>query len=245
MPNMVDGNGGTGLTWIPKPGIYYSWPQLDVTGTVNAQGNIYTINSGIGWIDHQLLMGSLTNPENAPTPVPFVDDPKPFDGWTWQYYNFNNGEAFTGASFVTGNMVDEAKIGYGYYLRLINGNWQAGFAMGDNQFSSFTSFPSPVCENGGSAAEVSVPIVRTYSGIVYYGIDPNKPLSGVSTAWIPDGTFNNPNWSIGAENPADYKDTSGYGSDGVGFLEAIGFESVDSFRARSLEFLATGVYPCK
>jgi hypothetical protein len=215
---------------------------MDVTGSVSVQGNTYTIDSGIAWIDHQLLMSSLENAEGAATPVPFVDDPKPINGWTWQYYNFNNGDAFTGASFITGEISSELPIGYAYYLKLTEGNWLAYYMIGKNELSDFTSFPAPVCQSGFASTEVSIPIHRSYSGLVSLGTP--QPLAGTSTPWITDGTFNNPNWSIGAENPADYVDTSGYGSDGVGFLEAIGLESVDSFRARSLKFLEAGDYPC-
>src|SRR5579872_6606399 len=143
MPSTT-GNGGTGLTLVPKPGIYYSWPQLNVAGSITVEGIGYTIKSGTGWIDHQLLMGSLQNADGLVHPVPFVEDPMPQDGWTWQFYNLNNGDAFTGASFVTGAMINSVSFSYGYYLRLVQGEWVALFIMGNNQLLAFTPFPAPI-----------------------------------------------------------------------------------------------------
>jgi hypothetical protein len=63
------------------------------------------------------------------------------------------------------------------------------------------------------------------------------PLIGVATPWYSDGTFNNPNWGICAEFPADYTDLSGKHADGVGYLETVGFESVEAYRKFALGYL--------
>jgi hypothetical protein len=235
-------NGGTGVTPIPTPGIYYSWPQLLVTGAIMVEGVNYTIDSGIGWVDHQLMMSSLENPKDAAHPVPFIEDSVPFNGWTWQFYNFENGDAFTGAAFILGEMVNNPKITYGYYLTLVNGEWLALFSMGDNQLLNFMPFPAPVCPPSPQSTQVNFPVNRSYQEVK--SLLPLVSISGMATSWYHDGTFNNSNWSVGAENPADYVDTTGAGSNGLGFLEAIGFESVESFRTRLLYYLETGNFPC-
>ncbi|HEY1753241.1 MAG TPA: lipocalin-like domain-containing protein, partial [Caulobacteraceae bacterium] len=46
--------GTDGTTPNPRPGLYYSWPQLEVGGRISVGGHTYEA-TGRGWIDHQLL----------------------------------------------------------------------------------------------------------------------------------------------------------------------------------------------
>ena len=227
--------GGTGLTPIPQPGIYYSWPQLLVSGTVTLKGEAYRITAGSGWIDHQLLMTSLENPGGAAMPIPFVQDPRPFNGWTWQFYNLDNGQAFTGAAFVTGEMDHHPAMHYGYFLAPKDRGWAAVFINGNNDLLWNTAFPVFAGEPPQPGTNVDIPIVRTYRDIenAFLG----HPLCGVATPWYPDGTFNNPNGGLCGEFPADYTDLTGNYANGVGYLETVGFEPVATFRAIALAYL--------
>lgn len=227
--------GGTGLTPLPTPGIYYSWPQLQVGGTITVDGVCYTIVSGTGWIDHELMMSSLENPDGAVHPVPFVEDATPYNGWVWQFYNLANGQAFTGAGFVLGAMNDDPALSYGYFLTPNNGGWDAIFLQGKLNLRYPQAFPARI-DTAGTL--VDIPIVRGYSGVenAFLG----KPLSGVATPWFHDGTFNGANGAVCAEIPADYTDLSGQYADGLGYMESVGFEPVASYRAYALGRLKSG-----
>lgn len=229
-------DGGTGLTPLPTPGIYYSWPQLQVSGSITVDGICYTIVSGTGWIDHELMMSSLENPDGAVHPVPFVEDAIPYNGWVWQFYNLDNGQAFTGAGFVLGAMSYAPALSYGYFLTPNNGGWDAIFIQGKLDLLYPNTFPARV---GTSGPMVDIPIVRGYSSVenVFLG----KPLSGVATPWFPDGTFNGANGAVCAEIPADYTDLSGQYANGLGYMESVGFESVAGYRQYALARLKSGV----
>jgi len=110
-------NGGTGITPLPTPGLYYNWPQLIATGTVAVGGEKYTVTAGsTGWIGHQLMMRSLKNHDENSHPIPFIDDATPYDGWSWQFFNLENGDAFTCTSIYTGGMNINPEVPYGYNI---------------------------------------------------------------------------------------------------------------------------------
>jgi len=222
--------GGTGFTPVPTPGLYYSWPQLQVGGTITVDGMVYTIVSGTGWIDHELMMTSLENPKGAVHPVPFVEDPIPYNGWVWQYYHLANGQAFTGAGFVLGAMTDHPTMSYGYYLVPKDGGWQAIFINGQIDLLYPNAFPARIGTSG--SAMVDIPIMRAYHGVENMLL--GKPLSGVASPWFSDGTFDGPNGAVCAEIPADYTDQTGLYANGVGFMESVGFEPVASYRTYAL-----------
>ena len=233
------GNGGTGLTPLPTPGIYYSWPQLAVSGTVTVRGTTYAVQNGNGWIDHQLMMKSLENPRGPSGnvhPVPFVEDSRPFDGWLWQYFNMDDLTAVTGAAFINGEMNAHPPMTYGYYLQPNGGNgWNATFVYGAIDSLWPNLFPVP-CTANPPFTEATLPIVRTYRVFNSYSLV--TPVAGVATPWYPDGTFDLPSGDLFAEFPADYTDMSGHRTDGVGYLEFSGFEPVAKLHAYQLDFLA-------
>jgi hypothetical protein len=237
---VIGGSGGDGLTPLPTPGIYYSWPQLQVTGTVTVAGTTYKVESGNGWIDHQLMMSSLDNKSGAVHPLPFVEDAEPFNGWVWQYFNLDDMTALTGAGFIMGAMLTDLTMGYGYYLQPDGkGGWQAIFVNGAIDLLWPNVFPVP-CTAKSPFAEVVIPIVRTYRHVLNV-FDLGlllEPVAGVATPWYPDGTFDLPTGDIFAEFPADYTDMSGHHGNGQGYLESCGFESVAQVRAYQLKFLA-------
>ncbi|MTI87512.1 MAG: hypothetical protein FH748_06040 [Balneolaceae bacterium] len=237
------GNGGTGITPLPTPGIYYSWPQVLVSGTVSVGGHTYTINSGTGWIDHQLMMTSVLDADGNPDPKLFAHTSKnyPLNGWVWQYFNLENGHSFTGAGFIEGSIPSDNTVPmvYGYYLSPNKQKaWDAVFIMGDLILKDYQNFPS-ICSYPNSSP-VSIPIKRGYSGLKS---DFNKPLlehpiSGQATPWYKNGSFNNPDQSLCTEFPADFVSaTPEHHPNGVGYLESVGFEKTDEYRSYALGVL--------
>jgi|GEM_PF-563985 len=244
--------GGTpvpGVTPLPTPGIYYSWPQLDVAGTIRVGGENYTVTGGSGWLDHQLMAASLENSDNAATPVPFIDDPKPFNGWSWQYYNLKNGDAFTLASFQHGELNPVPPVIYGYYLTPdpTGKKWIPSYLVGVMALEDFQAYD--VNAGGGPPSQgtgtVSIPTSWSYL-LGTAGDAPVKVgLIAQTRKWSDDGTFNNANGGIASELPVDLVDLSvgapgggGFGS-GVGFGESISFEPVAQYHARALAYLAS------
>lgn len=233
------GNGGTGVTPTPTPGIYYSWPQLLTSGTITVGGVTYTAQSGTAWMDHQLMMTSLENANGVTHPLPFVEDPTPYNGWVWQFYNLNNGQAFTGAGFVLGNMTNDVSMSYGYFLTpdAANKSWTAIFINGDLTLTDPQQFPA-ICSNPMDSTLVTIPISRSYKNIE--NIFTGNPLSGNAVPWYKDGTFNNPNDGLCGESPADFTDTSGKYANGVGYLETVGFQETTASQAYMLSFIQGG-----
>jgi hypothetical protein len=237
---IIGGNGGEGVTTAPTPGIYYSWPQLLVTGTVMVGGNTYTVTSGTGWVDHQLMMTSLTNANGAYAPVPFVNDPTPYNGWVWQFYNLNNNTAFTGAGFIAGEMINNPPMVYGYYLTPDgSGGWTAIFINSKIDLLDPMNYPA-ICGDSDSP-KVTIPTSRTYTAIESPFL-PLDPSAGTATPWYKDGTFNFPDGSLCSEEPADFIYTSGQtGVTGEGYLESVGFQSIADYEAYALSVLKTPV----
>ena len=236
-------NGGTGITPLPTPGIYYSWQQVLVSGIVSVGGHMYTINSGTGWIDHQLMMTSVLDTDGKPDPKLFAHTAKnyPLNGWVWQYYNLQNGNSFTGAGFIQGSIPGNNKIPmvYGYYLSP-NGQkaWDAVFVMGDLTLEDYQNFPS--IYSYPNRSPVSIPIKRGYSGIKSDFDCPllEHPITGLATPWYKDGSFNNPDQSFCTEFPADFVSADPEcHPNGVGYLESVGFEEVDQYRSYALGVL--------
>ncbi|TYP99446.1 hydroxyneurosporene synthase CrtC [Tenacibaculum adriaticum] len=237
------GNGGTGITPLPTPGIYYSWPQVLVTGTITVGGNNYTVNSGIGWIDHQLMMSSILDADGKPDPKLFENTPTnyPYNGWIWQYYNLENGTSFTGAGFIQGEIPanNQVEMVYGYYLKPNQKKeWDATFIMGDLELKDPQNFPS-IC-NDPHSTPVTIPIKRNYKGLknIFDLSLLEHPISGQALPWYHNGTFNNPDNSLCAEFPADFISANpDHHPNGVGYLETVGFEKVNQHRAYALGIL--------
>ncbi|MCE2820369.1 MAG: hypothetical protein LW695_09200 [Phenylobacterium sp.] len=109
----------------PRPGIYYSWPQLKVTGTVTLGETVYEV-SGTGWIDHQLMMATPPDPIHPPPPIPppTVDSlDRGYSGWQWCQFNFENGDAYTGATFQDGPFRTNLKSTFSGYITKVDGAW--------------------------------------------------------------------------------------------------------------------------
>lgn len=237
IPNLhIGGSGGTGTTPNPTPGIYYSWPQLRISGSVEVGGNKYTIQSGSGWIDHQLMMSSLQNPKGEISPVPFVDDFRPFNGWTWQFFNLENGDAFTGSSFITGEMESKLSFPYGYFISPHDGKWKAHYLTGESCNLYPVAFPSIV--DSQNSRKVYIPLFRTFNKLkTLFG----HALTGAAAPWHNEGTFNGGDWAVASEFPADFIDQSGEFANGVGYMESVGFQNVNDYREFAIEFLKNAI----
>lgn len=228
---------GTGFTDNPTPGIYYSWPQLQVdmslNNTITIDNQTYTIIHGSGWMDHQLMMTSLKNAGDATHPVPFVEEPTPYNGWSWQFFNLQNGSSITGASFQLGDIKTNIPLTYGYFVYpdTAHAKWNSLFIVGEMMLKEMQYHPAIIGDENSPL--VSIPSLWEYPIIQSVGLT----LSGVATPWFDDGTFNGQSYQIISENPVDYFDTSGEHFNGLGFCESIGFERVDSYRKRLLEYL--------
>lgn len=236
-----------GVTPLPTPGIYYSWPQLSASGTITVGGATYTVTGGSAWMDHQLMAKALENPISVPpaaSPIPFLDDPTPLNGWSWQYFNLQNGDAFTLATFQTGTLNHLPSVNYGYYLtRTADGSsWISSYLVGTMALGEFQTFPVDAGggpPSQGSGDTVSIPTQWTY---LLLSVAPTPlVLLAQTRAWNNDGTFNNANGSIASELPVELIDLSlGVpGGGGVGFGESVGFEPVAQYQARALAYLAS------
>jgi hypothetical protein len=236
MPNLA--LKGRGYTYDPSPGIYYSWPQLRIDLEKDKHlvidGTAYHIHGGGAWMDHQLMMQSLKNPKNEQHPIPFIEDPLPFNGWSWQFFNLDNGHAFTGASFQKGEFDPSPTIVYGYYIKPTkNGKrWEAVYLWGDMHMKDFKAFP--VITDDPASPTVMLPNrwdydnIQTVKGLLF---------AGTATPWFFDGSFNGQNRQIIGENPVDYRDSLHADIRGTGFCESVGFEPVESYTERAVTYL--------
>ena len=234
--------GTDGITPPPKPGIYYSWPQLEVDGYVYVGDATYKV-AGTGWIDHQLLMQT---PPAIPTP------PYPIDGWNWCEFNFANGEAFTAAAFQTGLITVNPLTPYGFYLRRsVDGqSWIAerligGLAMDHliptlhqvMQATSWTYTATNFPDTAGALARPFDLIVTT-------------------APWIDDASFETADLAVPSEVPVSVamvnkaeltrlappgQSPIGEAVTGAGFCETVNWEPWAAYEARALAFLKSGV----
>lgn len=239
---------GTGFTPLPTPGIYYSWPQLLVTGTITVGGHTYKVDSGIGWIDHQLLMPSILDSNGEPDKTLFQKTATnyPYNGWIWQYFNLENGNSFTGSGFIQGEIPsnNKVKMVYGYFLQPNSSKgWDATYIEGDLTLEDSTSFPS-IC-NDPHSTPVILPVKRGFKGLKNIFDIPLlfHPIGGQALPWFRDGTFNNPDGSFCAEFPVDFiSDNPSHHPNGVGYLESVGFEKVNNYNEYALGVLKEVVF---
>ena len=234
--------GTDGITPNPKPGIYYSWPQLKADGHISIDGVNYRLKTGTAWIDHQLLM--------AQTPTtPTLH--KSIDGWNWCEFNLANGESFTAAAFQTDMISVNALTPYGFWLRRSadGKRWVAerligGLAMDHliptlHQVMQATSW-TYTATNFPDQADMATPF----------------NLMVTTAPWIDDGSFETADLSVPSEVPVGVAmvnkaellhlvplgvSPAGVAVTGVGFCETVGWEPWASYQARAMAFLKTGV----
>jgi predicted secreted hydrolase len=232
------GDDGTGLTGVPAPGIVYGWPQVQLSGSVTAGGKTYVVESGTGWIDHQLLMYSLTSP-----PIPFWEDPRPYVGWCWFYFNLENNDTFTCIAMNLFGLNPQLQIApnTGWYATPKAGGWNVTTLDGSAgvlALTKFQSLPAVTSRPGPNRVNTLVPYAWKIDKLTSTSWP--KPLSGTVAAWSYDSTFNFQDWTLVSEGPADYTDATGSFANGTGYAEVIGYENVLSYQNRAIAFLRNG-----
>jgi hypothetical protein len=232
--------GMNGYTPPPKAGLYYSWPQLQVSGTVVVEGTSYAV-TGTGWIDHQMMMYEPAPPSPAPSPLPPAPSPgwtamQQFNGWSWCQFNFSNGDVFTGAAFQIGSLRTEAPFSYGFYLTRTDSGWEKVFLQGRLSLDRFL----PGLEN------VLLPTAWRYEATDYEG-GALADLVVVPAPIYPDGSFTTGNLKVEGETPvtvtmlnrAANNTDSGpcVAVTGKGYCESVSYEPPEQYLARAFEFL--------
>ena len=221
--------GDKGVTPPPVAGIYYSWPQVSVSGSATVAGTRYDA-AGVGWIDHQLLARAI------PTTLP--EPPVQINGWNWCQFNFDNGEAFTAAAFQTGAIGANKLTPYGFFIRPLLGGWQAEPIIGGLALDGFT----PMLD------QVFQPTAWTYAAANFPGAFAPSPLDiTITTApWHPDGSFVTGDLAVPSEVPVSaamaQRGTFGQAVTGRGYCETVGFEPRDAYMKRAIAFLNGGPF---
>jgi predicted secreted hydrolase len=230
--------GEKGMTPPPRPGIYYSWPQLAASGTVTARGKKYKV-SGTAWIDHQLMMHTAVP---RPTGPPAGWEPVGgFDGWSWCQFNLDNGDAFTVAAFQIGSLLTEPPVSYGFYVRRGESGWEPIFLTGALELDRFI----PVLEG------VLHPTRWTYKvtdAAIRSPLPADLDIELLPTPWYPDGSFVTGNLGVEGETPVNVAlieraqtvvpTGPGTAVTGTGYCETVGYEPPGQYVARALAFLA-------
>jgi CrtC N-terminal lipocalin domain len=229
--------GKDGLTTGDRPGLYYSWPQLSVQGTVSAGGKSYSVH-GKGWIDHQLMMTATNAPAPAPLPPPSAGFAPiaPCSGWSWCQFNLDNGDAITVAAFQAGTLRTEVLVPYGFYVRAEPGGWAAIPLLGSLAVDRFVP----------GIFGVLNPSAWTYQLTDWAGgslVD----VEVLPVPWYPDGSFASSNLSVYGETavsvaminhaPLNAQAGPGIAVTGAGYCESVGYEPLETYWKRGLAFL--------
>ncbi|MEA2998687.1 MAG: hypothetical protein QOK17_520 [Sphingomonadales bacterium] len=232
--------GMDGYTPPPKAGLYYSWPQLQVSGTVVVEGISYSV-TGTGWIDHQMMMYEPAPPSPAPSPLPPAPSPgwapmQQFNGWSWCQFNFSNGDVFTGAAFQIGSLRTEAPFSYGFYLTRADTGWEKVFLQGRLFLDRFL----PGLEN------VLLPTAWRYEATDVEG-GGLADLVVVPGPIYPDGSFTTGNLKVEGETPVTVTMLNRAANNGdngpcvavtgSGYCESVSYEPPEQYLARAFEFL--------
>ena len=213
--------GVEGLTASPDPGIYYSWPQVSVSGRVVANGHTYEV-AGTGWIDHQLMMKNLAPPIIVP-PAPS----QLYQGWSWCGFNLSDGDAFTAAGFQLGDRIEPVlPIVEGFHVSRTADGWEPSrILIGGLDLSGF----EPMMHG------VSMPTAWTWKTI---DMMPGWPKMDVrAQAWNKRCDFESNNLLVISETPVDLYAGFGGAFAGTGYCESLGYESIESFERRALAYL--------
>ncbi len=213
--------GDEGLVSPPYPGIYYSWPQLSVSGRVTASGTIYPV-SGVGWIDHQVMMHSPAKPV-APPPSPA----QVFDGWSWCGFNLADGSAFTAAGFqILGKSEPKLLVPLGFHVKRSADGWQQPTRVfGDVTLGGFI----PMMQN------VEMPTDWIWNVADFeFGL-PQIDLHAVP--WYPRCDVESENMVVICETPVDLRWVKGGAVAGVGVCETFNFEPLEAYVRRALQYL--------
>lgn len=213
--------GADGLVSPPDPGMYYSWPQVAVTGRVTAEGETYQV-SGLGWIDHQVMMKVPAKPvEPPPSPGQL------FQGWSWCGFNLNDGHAFTAAGFQFGDKVEPVLVvSEGFYVQRTEDGWRPiPIIIGAVRVGGFV----PMLH------DVSMPTDWMWSVV-----ERTYPLPEVelqATSWHRRCDFEADSLLVICETPVSLTSVNTGHFAGVGYCESFGYESLEAYQERALAFL--------
>lgn len=202
------------------PGIYYSWPQLTVSGSVTVSGTTYQV-SGLGWIDHQVMMRTPARPAVPADPATYVD------GWSWCAFNLSDGSAFTAAGFqILGVSEPKLIVPLGFHVKRSADGWQEPTQVkGDVTLGGFI----PMMQN------IEMPTDWIWNVMdIEYGL-PQIDLHAVP--WYPRCDIESENMLVICETPVDLKWTKDGAPAGVGVCETFDFESLGAYQKRALAYL--------
>jgi hypothetical protein len=198
---------------------------LAVSGRITIGGKSYQV-SGLGWIDHQVIMR-----EPSPPVVPPPSPAKLYQGWSWCAFNLNDGNAFTAAGFQTGNTIEPVlPVPEGFYVERIVDRWIATPIVGAVDLGGFI----PMIDN------VSMPTGWTWKAIGLHEVALN------AKAWYPRCDFEADNLVAICETPVSLDSRIGPSSAagtgatfaGVGVCESFNYESLDAYQKRALAHLS-------
>ncbi|THD77172.1 MAG: hypothetical protein E7812_14565 [Phenylobacterium sp.] len=234
--------GKDGFTPPPRAGLYYSWPQLQVSGQVSVGGQTYQV-SGTAWMDHEMMYQPLPPPSGpVPTPPETWTPPQGIGGWTFCIFNLENGDSLVVAGFQEGPMLPTLPAPYGFYLRPVDGIWQKTFLEGVISMPAFMPLMGdamlPVAWSGAFTAR---------------GGGERPTFTFETTPWTGDASFLAVNQSIQGEAPAGISlrlaepPPGGFGGPvtltGTGYCETVGYEPVGSFMRRARAYLSSTIGP--
>jgi predicted secreted hydrolase len=210
--------GKDGLTTGVFPGMYYSWPQLRVEGTVTTGGKTYEV-TGTGWVDHQSITKRLANPSHDL-----------FQGWSWCAFNFSDGRAFTAAGLQIKNVIEPTiALEAGFVVEPDGGNWRATpIALGVVDLEAFT----PMLHN------VRMPTAWTWKT---FEADRTTPKIQVRAAsWNQRCDFEPANMVVISEAPVEVRALKDGAVLGSGYCESMSYEAPADYQARALAYLRGG-----
>jgi predicted secreted hydrolase len=224
--------GANGYTPEPQPGIYYSWPQLTVAGTIQIGGTTWQV-TGTGWIDHQLMMS-----RPVPGPIlPVTDLSERFNGWNWCQFNLQNGDAYTGVAFQVGTLAMQPSS-LALYVQKTAEGWNTIGVSGDWTLTGLTPTLFHVLQPTAWTYQVQPPPPTQ---------PPPPPAWSLTLAATPlheDGSFMTGNGSWFSEVPCTLTVNgtpppgSTLATGGTGYSETNGFEVPSLARERLLALLA-------
>ncbi|MFC3067732.1 lipocalin-like domain-containing protein [Phenylobacterium soli] len=219
--------GEDGVTPEPRPGTYYSWPQLAVSGSVTIGGQTHQV-SGKGWLDHEMMYGEVPPLHPLVPPPARWSAPPGILGWTFGDFNFANGDAMVVAGFQVGPLLTELPAIYGFYLTVEDGRWKKTAVEGVIGLGALMPL----------TAQCMMPVSWSCA-LVADG--PPFELTVEAKPWYVDGSFMSANLSVQGETPVGLT-LSWLGASeiipGVGYCESVGYEPPATYMARALAFLA-------
>ena len=212
--------GDDGLISPPHPGMYYSWPQLTVSGSVTASGTTYQV-SGLGWIDHQVMMRTPVKPIMPANPATY------FDGWSWCAFNLNDGNAFTAAAFqIFGVSEPTLIVPEGFHVKRSADGWQKP-----------TKVDGAVTLGGLIPMMHGVEMPTDWIWNVWVREFGLPQIDLHATPWYPRCDIESENMIVICETPVDLKWAKDGAPAGVGVCETFDFESLGAYQNRALAYL--------